>query len=84
MKWTAKLYDGAGNEIELKPGHVMVMGKESFCQVPIDDYAAKMVFRDPATGKEYPMECEFGSTAPIDFIRSGDEEVYDGDAGDAE
>lgn len=34
----AKLYDSEGNEFELKPGHVLVMGKESLCQVPIENY----------------------------------------------
>lgn len=48
MDLIATLYDSEGNEIELKPGHVMVMGKESCVQVPVDQYQAKMIYRPPS------------------------------------
>lgn len=40
------LYDNEGNEIILKPGHSLVVGKNGYCQVKNEDYEMKLVF-DP-------------------------------------
>lgn len=67
----AELWDAGGNEIELKPGHVMVMGKEKFCQVPIDDYEAKMIYRpcdDPKRlDRAENLIAEWGSIGDVWF-----------------
>lgn len=57
MNFTAKLYDSEGNEIEVKPGHAVVMGKESMRQVPIDEYEAQFVYKPPT---EYGSHAKFG------------------------
>ena len=64
-----KLYDDDGNEIQLKPGHLMVMGKKAFAQVPVDSYEADFVYRDPG-GNETKMIAEFGSTDDVLFPSS--------------
>jgi hypothetical protein len=66
MKWIGKLYDGAGNEISLKPGHSFVFGKDSFCQIPDEKYDNELVYK-LANGE--PLQAEFGTSFCIDWIR---------------
>jgi hypothetical protein len=69
--WIAKMYDGEGNEIIQKPGHVTVWGKESFMQIPINTYEAKMVYKDPVNSERAKkLICEWGSTDNILFPTS--------------
>ena len=64
------LYDSAGNEIQLKPGHAIVCGKESCQQVPIDEYEAKFVYRPPDGSNEVNMTAEWGSIWNVVFPTS--------------
>lgn len=36
-EWDAKMYDSAGNEMVLKPGHVWVFGNNTCAQVRIEN-----------------------------------------------
>jgi hypothetical protein len=33
--------------IEIKEGHLTVLGKDGWCQIPIDQYTAQFVYRPP-------------------------------------
>lgn len=49
MNLEGHLYDGEGNEIILKPGHVMVVGSHSFMQVPLPESESfELVYREPS------------------------------------
>ncbi len=82
MEFSANLYDGEGKEIELKPGHVLVIGQNAIVQVPVDTYEAKMVYKPPN------LRCEFGGGNGFKFPTSDgrlinwedlNEEIHDGD-----
>jgi hypothetical protein len=48
MQLEGKIYDTQGNEIALKPGHILVMGKDAFCQIPAPEtIEAKMTYIEP-------------------------------------
>jgi hypothetical protein len=55
MKLEAEIFDNNGNEIEMKPNHALLMGKESFCQIPLDDwlFPIEMTYRPPSVS---PLE----------------------------
>lgn len=94
MKFTAKMYDSAGNEVEVKPGHAVVMGQHVMIQVPIDQYEAEMIYK-PATDCERAQKlmAEWGGAYNVLFPSSNgelkrwedlNEEVHDGDARDTQ
>lgn len=62
------LYDSEDNEMELKPGHVMVMGKDSFSQIPLDEFCTQFVYKnamnhwDKHYEKAKELICEWGGT----------------------
>jgi hypothetical protein len=70
MELIATLYDSEGNEIELKPGHVIVMGKESCAQVPMEEYSAKFIYKPPDGGTSVELQSEWGSIGNIKFPSS--------------
>lgn len=75
MRWIGKMYDGNGHEIELKPGHYFIIGDGWSKQIPMDNYEAKFVYKDPVDGKLKELISEFGSNQPVDFITSEKEEL---------
>lgn len=72
MKFTAKLYDSEGNEIQVKPDHMVIMGRDWSCQVPIDDYEVKMVYLTPDGEKVEIIRAEFGSLFDVKFVTNED------------
>lgn len=94
MEFTVGLYDSEGNEIELKPGHALVMGKNAMAQVPMEQYEAKFVYKPPNdSSRAEKLIAEWGSSMPVMFPSiSGsfkrwedlNETIHDGDARDSE
>ncbi len=87
FRFTARMYDGQGNEVHLKPGHVALIGENVVAQVPVNGESAELIYRPPG------VFCEYGTCAPVTFITSqdsyvvnmedSDEEGYEnGDSGD--
>lgn len=74
MKFTAKLKDSEGNEIEVKPGHAVVMGQHVFAQVPINQYEAEMVYKPPVDcERAQNLIVEWGSAYNVLFPSSNGE-----------
>lgn len=43
----ADLYDYKGDVVEVPFNHIAVIGINSVCFIPVDDYSAKLVYRPP-------------------------------------
>lgn len=68
MDLEAKLYDSEGKEFVLKADHVLVMGKEGFCQVPMytnEKCHIEFIYKPPSDGDAIPLKAEWGSSGPI-------------------
>lgn len=52
-KLNGKMYDTAGNEIEIPEGHAIVVGKDSCALVEVNGYTASFVYRPPANSKPF-------------------------------
>ena len=70
-KWTSKLYIG-GKEVKLKPGHVLVIGNESYAQLPACSDEIKLKYESGSGHSESQLRLasEYGSSMPIDFCTS--------------
>ena len=72
MRFHVKLWDCEGKEIKIKPGHSLVIGKESMCQVKTHGEEDR-IYNEQGE----PLQCEWGTNQHVYFPEISQEEEHE-------